>query len=118
MEKAFHLAQWIFLDLFCCSTALKSKFRLDQHLIALAITDPLPHSLSAMYTFFAPEHAERSLGTHAVLSQLDLARRMNRKWLYLGYQVDACRKMKYKTRFHPHELLCGHEWKTSTANEE
>ena len=31
MEKAFHLAQWIFLDLFCCSTALKSKFRLDQH---------------------------------------------------------------------------------------
>ena len=94
------------------------EFRLDQHLIALAITDPLPHSLSAMYTFFAPEHAERSLGTHAVLSQLDLARRMNRKWLYLGYQVDACRKMKYKTRFHPHELLCGHEWKTSMANEE
>ncbi len=94
------------------------EFRQGQHLIALAITDPLPHSLSAMYTFFAPEHAERSLGTLAILSQLELARRMNREWLYLGYQVDACRKMKYKTRFHPHELLCGHEWKTNAPNEE
>ena len=94
------------------------EFRLNQQLVALAITDPLPHSLSAMYTFFDPAFADRSLGTLAILTQLELAQRMNRQWLYLGYQVDACRKMKYKTRFHPHELLCGHEWKTSTANEE
>lgn len=94
------------------------EFRLNQQLLALAITDPLPHSLSAMYTFFDPAFAERSLGTLAILAQLELAQRMNRQWLYLGYQVDACRKMKYKTKFHPHELLCGHEWKSSSGNEE
>lgn len=94
------------------------EFRLNQQLVALAITDPLPHSLSAMYTFFDPTFAERSLGTLAILTQLELAQRMNRQWLYLGYQVDACRKMKYKTKFHPHELLCGHEWKSSCGNEE
>ena len=94
------------------------EFRLNQQLLALAITDPLPHSLSAMYTFFDPTFAERSLGTLAILTQLELAQRMNRQWLYLGYQVDACRKMKYKTKFHPHELLCGHEWKSSCGNEE
>ena len=94
------------------------EFRLNQQLLALAITDPLPHSLSAMYTFFDPAFAERSLGTLAILTQLELAQRMNRQWLYLGYQVDACRKMKYKTKFHPHELLCGHEWKSSSGNEE
>ncbi|MBP8065061.1 MAG: arginyltransferase [Aeromonadaceae bacterium] len=94
------------------------EFRLNQQLVALAITDPLPHSLSAMYTFFDPAFAERSLGTLAILAQLELAQRMNRQWLYLGYQVDACRKMKYKTKFHPHELLCGHEWKSSSGNEE
>ncbi len=94
------------------------EFRLNQQLIALAITDPLPHSLSAMYTFFDPTFAERSLGTLAILTQLELAQRMNRQWLYLGYQVDACRKMKYKTKFNPHELLCGHEWKSSSGNEE
>ncbi len=94
------------------------EFRLNQQLVALAITDPLPHSLSAMYTFFDPTFADRSLGTLAILTQLELAQRMNRQWLYLGYQVDACRKMKYKTKFHPHELLCGHEWKSSCGNEE
>ena len=94
------------------------EFRLNQQLVALAITDPLPHSLSAMYTFFDPAFADRSLGTLAILTQLELAQRMNRQWLYLGYQVDACRKMKYKTKFHPHELLCGHEWKSSSGNEE
>jgi arginyl-tRNA--protein-N-Asp/Glu arginylyltransferase len=94
------------------------EFRLNQQLLALAITDPLPHSLSAMYTFFDPAFADRSLGTLAILTQLELAQRMNRQWLYLGYQVDACRKMKYKTKFHPHELLCGHEWKSSSGNEE
>lgn len=94
------------------------EFRLNQQLLALAITDPLPHSLSAMYTFFDPAFADRSLGTLAILTQLKLAQRMNRQWLYLGYQVDACRKMKYKTKFHPHELLCGHEWKSSSGNEE
>lgn len=94
------------------------EFRVNQQLLALAITDPLPHSLSAMYTFFDPAFADRSLGTLAILTQLKLAQRMNRQWLYLGYQVDACRKMKYKTKFHPHELLCGHEWKSSSGNEE
>ena len=94
------------------------EFRLSQQLLPLAITDPLPHSLSAMYTFFDPAFADRSLGTLAILTQLELAQRMNRQWLYLGYQVDACRKMKYKTKFHPHELLCGHEWKSSSGNEE
>jgi len=94
------------------------EFRVNQQLLALAITDPLPHSLSAMYTFFDPAFADRSLGTLAILTQLELAQRMNRQWLYLGYQVDACRKMKYKTKFHPHELLCGHEWKSSSGNEE
>ena len=94
------------------------EFRLNQQLVALAITDPLPHSLSASYTFFDPASGQRSLGALAILAQLELAQRMNRQWLYLGYQVDACRKMKYKTKFHPHELLCGHEWKSSSGNEE
>ena len=48
MEKAFHLAQWIFLDLFCCSTALKSKFRLDQHRYQLTGTSLMCSTYSAI----------------------------------------------------------------------
>ena len=34
-----------------------------------------------------PDYADRSLGTFAILSQLELARRTGRQWLYLGYLV-------------------------------
>lgn len=94
------------------------EFHRQQQLVAVAVTDPLPQSLSAMYTFFDPAHADLSLGTFAILTQIELARRMNRHWLYLGYQVDGCRKMKYKTHFHPYELLIGHEWKSEHSCEE
>ena len=87
------------------------EIRLENRLIGVAVTDLLPHSLSAMYTFFDPEFSDRSLGTFAILSQLDLGRRTGRHWLYLGYQVEKCRKMKYKSRFLPHERLIQGEWK-------
>lgn len=87
------------------------EFHLQGQLVGVAVTDPLPHSLSAMYTFFDPACSDRSLGTFGILSQLDLARRMQRNWLYLGYQIDDCRKMRYKKHFIPHELLIDGEWK-------
>ena len=87
------------------------EMRKDNRLIGVATTDLLPHSLSAMYTFFDPAHADRSLGTFAILSQLDLAKRTGRTWLYLGYLVEACRKMNYKRQYLPHERLIQGEWK-------
>ncbi len=65
---------------------------------------------------FDPDYADRSLGTFAILSQLELARRTGRSWLYLGYLVEACRKMNYKRQYLPHELLVQGEWKISTPS--
>lgn len=90
---------------------LYMEIRKEGRLIGVATTDLLPHSMSAMYTFFDPDYADRSLGTFAILSQLELARRTGRSWLYLGYLVEACRKMNYKRQYLPHELLVQGEWK-------
>lgn len=87
------------------------EFRLGQQLLAVAVTDAMPHSLSAMYTFFEPTQASRSPGTFSILSQIEWAKKMRRQWLYLGYQVDDCDKMNYKNQFHPHEQLIDREWK-------
>ena len=76
-------------------------------LIAIAIVDETPKALSAVYTFFHPEYAKFSLGTGSILRQIDVARSLNKEWLYLGYRVVGCRSSEYKQRFLPHEILQG-----------
>lgn len=85
--------------------------RRDGVLLAVAVTDVHPASLSAVYTFFSPKYRERSLGTFAILSQIELARKLGREHLYLGFWLDAHPKMSYKRRFQPMEFLEGREWK-------
>lgn len=81
-----------------------------QTLIAVAVTDVGSASLSAMYTFYDPAYEQRSLGTFAILQQIQYAQSIGLPWLYLGYQVDQCKKMNYKTRFRPYQRLIRGEW--------
>src|SRR5688572_13179011 len=87
------------------------EFRLDGELVAIAVTDVVPDALSAVYTFYAPEHASRSLGTYAILSQVQRARAEGRTHVYLGFWLDNHPKMAYKRGFRPLEFLDGAQWK-------
>jgi len=80
------------------------ELRLGDELVAVAVTDVQPRSLSALYTFFAPEHAKRSLGGFAIMQQVEAARTQGRDWLYLGYWIAPCRKMSYKANYLPIEI--------------
>lgn len=86
------------------------EFREDGRLLAVAVTDLFDDALSAVYTFFDPDEVRRSLGTFAILSQLALAERAGLNWVYLGYWIDACDKMRYKALFRPHEVLHAGRW--------
>lgn len=86
------------------------EFRLDEQLLAVAVTDILPNGLSAVYTFFDPQQEQRSLGRFAILWQITEARRMGLHALYLGYWIRNCRKMAYKTQYRPIELLVNQRW--------
>ncbi|MBN2887661.1 MAG: arginyltransferase, partial [Chromatiaceae bacterium] len=83
------------------------ELRLDERLVGVAVTDRLPHSLSAVYTFFDPALERAGLGTFSILAQIDLARHLGLNYLYLGYWIGACRKMAYKARFRPIEAWNG-----------
>ncbi|GAB4357673.1 MAG: arginyltransferase [Gammaproteobacteria bacterium] len=87
------------------------KWRLGSRLVAVAIVDRLPEALSAVYTFFDPAHSKRGLGTHAVLQEIQLAAREHRQWLYLGYWIEQCDKMRYKSRFRPFEAFVDEKWR-------
>ncbi|MDU0354928.1 arginyltransferase [Paraglaciecola aquimarina] len=96
--------------------ALYLELHDENGLIAVAVTDNLPNSLSALYTFFKPDQDKRSLGTFAVLQQIELAKRLNKDYLYLGYQIDACEKMRYKQNFLPHERFFAEKWQLIAKN--
>ena len=86
------------------------ELHLAGELVGIAVTDALENALSAVYTFFEPSLAERSLGTFAVLQQISIAKRLNKQHLYLGYQIDNCQKMQYKRNFLPHERFIEQKW--------
>ncbi|MDI9245688.1 arginyltransferase [Marinobacter sp. CHS3-4] len=84
---------------------------LDQdQLVGLAAVDKLDEGLSAIYTVFEPSYEHRSLGTFAILWQIEEANRLELSYLYLGYWIAECRKMNYKTRFQPIEALRDGHW--------
>jgi arginine-tRNA-protein transferase len=86
------------------------EFRLDEHLMAVAVMDILPHGLSSVYTFFDPDKAGLSLGRYALLWQISEAQRRQLPHLYLGYWIKNCQKMIYKQEYRPIELYQDYRW--------
>ena len=88
------------------------EYYLEDTLIAVSVTDTLTRGLSATYTFYdpSPEFSKRSLGTFAILWQIAECERLGLDYLYLGYWVQSCRKMKYKIGFRPMEFLIDGQW--------
>jgi arginine-tRNA-protein transferase len=108
-----------YLDFLCadwCDTVFM-ELRGPQGLLAVAVTDIVGDGLSSVYTFFDPDLDQRSLGTFAILSQIELARERALRYLYLGYWIRDCRKMAYKTAFRPIELWWQDRWQRFDRDE-
>ncbi len=89
----------------------------DDKLLGACLTDWLGDGLSAVYSFFVPEDTRRSLGTWAVLWLVERARALGLPYVYLGYWVPESRKMSYKARFRPSEVLVGGAWRELTEGD-
>lgn len=86
------------------------EFRTADHALKMvSIIDLLDTGWSSVYTFFDPcDHG--GLGTYGVLWQIEQCRLRGLPWLYLGYWIPESRKMAYKARFKPHEILVHGQW--------
>ncbi len=87
------------------------EFRLHGKLVGLSVCDLPEDGMSAVYTFFDPALPKRSLGTFAIMTQIEYVKKMDLDWLYLGYWIKGCKKMRYKTNFKPMFGFVNKEWR-------
>ena len=89
-----------------------------EELVCVAVTDVLANALSAVYTFYHPEYRSKALGVFSILTQIQQCKNRELPYLYLGYQIDDCQKMNYKSRYYPHERYIDGEWFYKDNNSE
>lgn len=87
------------------------EFRLGDKLLAVSVADHTANGLSAVYTFFDPTHSQRGLGTFTILWLIKHSHELGLPWAYLGYWIENCQKMSYKTRFKPCEGYIDDNWR-------
>lgn len=86
------------------------QFHRGQTLVMVSVVDVLNDGLSAVYAFFDPDDTHSSYGTFNILWQIALTQQLGLDFVYLGYWIESCRKMEYKTRFHNYQLLTNNTW--------
>ena len=87
-----------------------AESRLDGRLVAVAVFDRVADGLSAVYSFFDPGLASRSLGTFNILCLIEYSRQLQRDYLYMGYLILHCDKMQYKMQYRPLQCFLDNRW--------
>lgn len=87
------------------------EFRDSGELCIVCIIDVLADGLSSVYTFYDPDRTHAGYGTYAILWQVAQCQHLNLPYLYLGYWIRESRKMGYKSKFRPLEVLHQGDWR-------
>ena len=91
------------------NTELLRYYSTDR-LIGVGWIDRLEELLSSVYFIFDPHFVSKRLGIFSLLYEIEYARFLNIRWLYLGYWVANSPKMNYKADFQPAQILCDSRW--------
>lgn len=87
------------------------EFRFKSGTLAgVCLADRLSDGLSAVYSFFDDAETERSIGTFMILWMIDEAYGQELSYMYLGFWIDGCSNMEYKSRFKPLERVTPDGW--------
>lgn len=86
------------------------ELRKDGRLIGVSTVDLLTNGVSAVYFFFDPEEAQRSLGVYNILHLIGWAKELQLPFVYLGYWIRECQKMSYKIAYRPFQIRIDEQW--------
>lgn len=77
----------------------------ENRLVGVSLMDTAPDAISLVYFFYDPAWRPRSPGRFSILNQLLFARSQGVPHAYLGYWVNDCPSLSYKSRYRPFETL-------------
>ncbi|ORX33890.1 arginine-tRNA-protein transferase [Kockovaella imperatae] len=86
-------------------------YLVDSVLIGISVIDILPSCVSSVYFIWNPDWAWASLGKWSAMREVALARDIqaagatDMKWVYMGYWIADCQKMRYKSEYSPSYLM-------------
>ena len=98
------------------TNTLEIEYRLNGRLVGVGIIDIGESWINAVYFYFDPAESRRSPGTYNILYLIELCRKYEIHYLYLGYCIQEIQAMEYKGNFKPHYLLLDGEWVQVTRN--
>lgn len=79
----------------------------EDKLIGVDLIDILKDGISSIYFYYDPDFAKYSLGKLSLYKQIEFAKRFDKKWIYLGYYVENCPSLAYKSEYTPYLTLQG-----------
>ncbi len=79
----------------------------EDKLIGVDLIDILDDGISSIYFYYDPDYSELSLGKYSLYNQINIAKNYNKKWIYLGYYVQNCPSLSYKSEYKPYLTLEG-----------
>lgn len=81
-------------------------------LVGCCITDKQADGLSMIYSFYDPDCVDRpGMGNFIIMDHITRAARSGLPYVYLGYWIEDCGRMAYKTKFRPVEALISGQWR-------
>jgi leucyl-tRNA---protein transferase len=81
-----------------------------QRLVGVGVLDVTPTALSSVYFYWEPDLRRLSLGMYSALVEMNLCRRWDKPYYYLGYLVPGSDTMSYKASFEGAEVWDGEGW--------
>ncbi len=91
--------------------ATQSEYYLNDELIGVGFLDVASEGISSVYFIFDTRYSSLSLGTFSVIKEIEYAATQRLPYYYLGYYINECPRMRYKSRFKPFEL---YNWELET----
>jgi len=95
---------------------IEMDYYIENKLVAVGIVDKCKDAISSVYFYYNPEYRKRTLGIYSIIKEIELAKELGKKYLYLGYYIANLPKMSYKANFKPVEVLKDNSWQPLEVN--
>ncbi len=89
------------------SNIIEMSYYLEDRLVGVGILDVGNIYVSTTYFYFDPSEdlKMRSLGVFSAIKEIEYAKEFGYPYYHLGYYIEDCKKMNYKTNFRPYEII-------------